>query len=174
MDYKFTVGFSRSKSCFKLGSTVIRAVEKRPYSHVYICYSCPFSNEQIVSQASHGFVNETEFNIFKQQNEVIKEYEITCDKNQFKNVINFSRKHLGVKYSQLQILWIGIKKILHIQVGDKNNDLEFICSEWGVRICEIAELEKAPENIDTFTPSDMDKLLTHLDEVNNRVNLITN
>lgn len=169
---KFIIGFSKAKEWTKIGSTIIRLVEKRDYSHVYIRYTCPFSNEQIVSQASHGFVNETQYDIFKEHNIVVEEFEIECNDKQYLDVIIFSRKKLGTKYSRLQIIWIGIKKVLHIQIKETNHDLEYICSEWGVRLCEIAELEKAPINIDTFTPSDMHKLLENLDEFNERVNKI--
>ena len=60
------VGFSKARNKYKIFSTLISLVEKRPYSHAYFKYTCPISNILMVSQASHGFVNEIAYNIFLQ------------------------------------------------------------------------------------------------------------
>jgi len=62
------IGFSRSRSPWKIGSRLIQISEKRPFSHAYFRYTCPISGKQIVNQASHGYINEVEYEIFKEDN----------------------------------------------------------------------------------------------------------
>jgi hypothetical protein len=169
----FIVGFSRSVAWYKIGSTVIQEVEKRNFSHVYIRYTDCLTSEQIISQASHGFVNETNFEIFKKENIVVKEYQIECSEEQYMEMMKFIKKYLGAKYSKLQILMIGVKKLLHLKtVKDFDKTMEFICSEWGSRICKIVGFDEFPENLDTYTPSDMDKTMEYLDSIYDRINLL--
>ena len=155
---KIIIGFSRADSNLKLGSTAIQLAEKRNFGHAYIRY---YSNEKqcdIVAQASHGFVNEMNFDIFKETNIVVKEYTLECNEEHFKKVLKFIGSKLGTKYSQMQIILIGIKKVLRFEVKQYNKDKYFICSEFAAVICNILDIE-VPEELDYFTPSDLDTLL---------------
>lgn len=173
MDYSFIVGFSKAKSWTKIGSTIIRQAEKREFSHAFILYKDPITEVNIVSQASHGYVNEMNYDIFKKENDIIKLYKIKCSEQQFLEILKFIKTHLGVKYSKFQIYMIAIKKLLRLNnIDDFNKTMEFICSEWTAYICKIAEI-KVPCRLDTFTPSDMDRLLDDLDDnMNEKVELV--
>jgi hypothetical protein len=155
---KIIVGFSRAKSIFKFGSTAIQLAEKRNFGHAYIRYFSEEKQSEIVAQASHGFVNEMNFDIFKDTNIVVKEYEIVCTPEQFKLVMKFIGSKLGVLYSQMQIILIAIKKVLRFEVKEYNRDKYFICSEFAAIICSILGMD-VPTELDYFTPSDLDTLL---------------
>lgn len=155
---KLIIGFSKSKSPWKIGSQVIRIGEKRDFSHAYIRYECILSKEQIVAQASHGYVNEMNYDIFQEHNIVCQEYELKCNDDQFIEVITFIRKNLGIDYSKLQIFFLAIKKLLHFEIKVYNRDKEFICSEFAARICQIAGIT-VPTYLDYFTPSDLNTLI---------------
>lgn len=155
---RIVVGFSRAKSAFKLGSTAIQLAEKRNFGHAYIRYYSDEKQCDIVAQASHGFVNEMNFDIFKETNIVVKEYTLECNEDHFKKVLKFIGSKLGTKYSQMQIILIAIKKVLRFEVKQYNKDKYFICSEFAAVICNILGIE-VPNELDYFTPSDLDTLL---------------
>lgn len=155
---KLIIGFSRSKSPWKVGSQVIQIGEKRDFSHAYIRYICPITGVDIVAQASHGFVNEMNFDIFKEHNIIVEEYELPCIDEQFINTLKFIKINLGIDYSKIQILFIAIKKLLHFEIKVYNQDKEFICSEFAARICEITGVTM-PTYLDYFTPSDLNTLI---------------
>jgi hypothetical protein len=155
---KIIVGFSRAKSIFKFGSTAIQLAEKRNFGHAYIRYFSEEKQSEIVAQASHGFVNEMNFDIFKDTNIVVKEYILECTPEQFAMVMKFIGSKLGTLYSQMQIILIAIKKVLRFQINKYNQDKYFICSEFAAIICRILGIQ-VPKELDYFTPSDLDTLL---------------
>jgi hypothetical protein len=152
------VGFSKSKSIWKVGSQVIRSVEKVNFSHAYIRYECPITSVMLVAQASHGLVNQCNFDIFKLDNIIVEEYEIQCNMTQFVDMLKFTNLNLGKPYSTTQIILIGIKKLFHIEIETNNQDTKYICSEWAYRICEMFGILYVG-NLDYMTPSDLNKLV---------------
>lgn len=162
---KIVVGFSRSKSIWKIGSKIIQEVEKRDFSHVYIRYSCPTTGVEVVSQASHGYVNEVSFEIFKDQNIVVEEYELSCTRDQFKELLTFIQKNKGKDYSRMQLVLIGIKKILHVQLNEfENRDAAYICSEFAARVLQMIG-EPMPKDLDFVTPSDFREIIINLPDL---------
>lgn len=162
---KIVVGFSRSISPWKIGSKIIQEVEKRDFSHVYIRYSCPTTGVEVVAQASHGYVNEVSFDIFQTQNIVVEEYEMFSTKDQFRDVLTFIQKNKGKDYSQMQIILIGIKKILHIELDQyENRDMAYICSEFGARIMQILG-KQMPEHLDFVTPSNFREVIRNIPDI---------
>jgi hypothetical protein len=155
------VGFSRSRSIFKIGSKIIQEVEKRDFSHVFIRYTEETTGIELVSQASHGYVNQVNFDLFGIDNIIVKEYKIICTDEQFLDMLKFTYKNIGKIYSKLEICLIAIKKLFGIQLYFKNNDEEFICSQWAARICEIAGID-INQNTTYTTPSDLNELLKRL------------
>lgn len=155
---KISFGFSRAKSVYKLGSQAIQEVEKRAFSHAYIKYIDPITGMVLVSQASHGFVNITNYEIFLEANIVAVEYEHECSEEQFINILRYIYKHSGKPYSKFQLILIGIKKILHFEVNIRNGDKAFICSEWAGNIARILNLN-VPEQLDYETPSDLEMVV---------------
>lgn len=152
------IGFSRSKSPWKVGSQAIQLSEKRDFSHAYIRYTCTLTGVDVVAQASHSYVNEMNFDIFKEHNIVVEEYELPCTENDYISVLKFIRTNLGVDYSKLQIFFLAIKKLLRFEVKVYNRDKQFICSEFAARICEITGI-RVPTHLDYFTPSDLNTLI---------------
>jgi hypothetical protein len=160
---QFTVGFSKAISPLKIGSKLIQLVEKRNFSHVYIEFVSPVTGVKLISQASHGYVNLVNADLFFTQNEKIEEYLFFCDDQQWLNIESFIHKNLGKPYSQLQLLLIGIKKIMHITPAVSNQDEAFICSEWAKRVCDIDGLRlDSSIEIDYMTPSDLNTLIRNM------------
>lgn len=155
---KLIIGFSKAKSPFKIGSTVIQQVDKKKYSHCYILYTDGITKVELVAQASHGFVNLVSKDIFLEQNIIIKEYAIECTEAQHVGILTFIHNNLGKPYSKLQLILIGIKKLFHIELNIHDKDASFICSEFAARVCSIAGI-KVPEDLDYFGPSDLEVIV---------------
>jgi hypothetical protein len=155
------IGFSRSRSPWKIGSRLIQIAEKRQFSHAYFRYTCPISNKQIINQASHGYINEMEYEIFKQENIIVEEYQLICREVEYNDLVSFLRSNLGRKYSQMQIFIIGCMKVLNIKKniyinGDESN----ICSEWVAKGAKlISYITNLPIVLDTYTPSDLNEYI---------------
>ena len=160
MDFvELKVGFSRSRKWWKVGSKVIMATEKRNFSHAYIRYVCPITKETMICQASHGYVNEMNLDIFVKENIITHEYIIKVSMEDFIEVLTFCKRHLGVKYSTKEIFMIAIKKIFHVTINEYDGDETFICSEWGARVLKsLRFLNNA--KLDYMTPSDFNEILT--------------
>lgn len=148
-------GFSSAKSVLKVGSRIIREVEKRKFSHAYIKYVDPITNITMISQASHGYVNITNYEIFIRDNNIICEYQYECNEEQFTNVLKFIFKNTGKPYSKLQLMLIAIKKLFHFEINVHNRDEAFICSEWVGKIAKIIGID-VPDELDYSTPSDIE------------------
>lgn len=155
---KIVVGFSRAKSKWAFGSKLIQLVEKRDYSHVFIRYTHPVSKVELVTQASHGMVHQTSFELFQEKNKVVKEYTFFIDTNKVAPLLTFIHQNIGKSYSQLQLVWIGVKKVLKIKIKTSNNDSAYICSELGARILEVLGILNTSDE-DYITPSDLEKLI---------------
>lgn len=155
---KITIGFSKSKSIFKIGSTAIQLVEKREYSHAYIVYYSEEKQCHMVAQASHGYVNEVSLEQFEKSNIVIKQYELAITDFQFKQAMAFIGSKMGSLYSKMQIFLIAIKKLIKLEIKQYNADKYFICSEFAAIVCRILGV-KVPNNLDYVTPSDLDTIL---------------
>lgn len=154
------VGFSRAKSAWAVGSKAIQAVEKRNFSHVYIKYQCSLTGQLIVAQASKGFIHEMTWDNFLEHNICVKEYSVDCSDFSYKLALTFVRENLGVPYSYTQLFWIGLKKLFKVKITYNNRDNAYICSEFAARVCGMLGVGVGSiENLDTFTPSDMNELM---------------
>ncbi len=152
------VGFSKSRSCLAVGSLAIRLAEKRPYSHAFIKHKSPITGEYIVTQASHGSINQQNLNVFLNKNEIIEEYSYEISQEDFKKLLKFIHQNLGKPYSRLQICILTIYKLFKIKVNYQNHDDAFICSEFTARILEVLGLLNTCDE-DYITPSDLHKLI---------------
>jgi len=152
------VGFSRAKSPWAIGSKIIQETEKRDFSHCYIKYEDALTGFIMVSQASLGMVHECTVDRFLDANISVEEYKIECTDEQFLEFYRFNKLNQGVKYSFIQLIGLAFVKLFHVSQWFKNGDSEFICSEWAARILMILG-RPMPDNLDQFTPSDLQKQL---------------
>lgn len=157
---KIVIGFSRSRSPWKIGSKVIQEVEKRDFSHAYVKFIEPITNIELIAQASNGFVNMMAPEFFELHNVVVEEYEVELSDSQFLDIIKFIYSNLGKNYSYLQLVLIGIKKLFRIELNQlENKDMSYICSEFAARLLQIANKDM-PEHLDFVTPSDLREIIT--------------
>lgn len=162
---KITVGFSRARDWWLIGSQLIKTSESRPYSHVFIRYTSQSTGMEIVAQASHGCINLMNYDRFLTVNTLVKEYSFEISEDEFKFMLNYIESNLGTTYSKVQIVLLGIKKLLGIEVNIHNKDAAFICSEFIARILEVVGVLTQIDDADYLTPSDLDTILeTHVNK----------
>lgn len=156
---KLIVGFSRASKWWKVGSRAIQSVNKRDYSHCFILYTCPVTGEGVVAQASHGYVNLVNLEIFKKDNVIVKEYELQVPDSEALEIFKFIFKSLGKSYSGLQLLLILVKEVFRFEIKSYNRDKYYICSEYAARICSLLNVA-VPTELDYLRPTDLDSILT--------------
>lgn len=159
---EMVIGFSRAKDSWKLGSKIIAESEKRDYSHAYIKIIDLVTEVPLVYQASLGMVNVYNYDLFLEQNVVVEEYVIRASQTQYKEILTFLHKNLGKPYSRTQVLMLSIKKLLRFEVDYKNGDESFIYSELAARIILMVMPDENVNNLDYYTPSDLNKLVNEL------------
>lgn len=152
------IGFSRARSIWKVGSTIIAASEKRDYSHVYIRYTDIVTGVELVCQASHGYVNEVSWEIFKEDNIIVEEYDLQTTAAQTHEILTYLKQNLGKPYSKLQLVVIAIKKLFRISLKLRDGDKTFICSELGAKVCKFKNII-INDDLDLETPSDLNFVL---------------
>jgi len=132
---------------WKIGAELIKFYQKTEFSHVAII------KDDLVFQASHGFVNCTHIDNFLAENEVIQMYEV----NENDVDMNFVYKQLGKKYSYSQIIEISIEYVLGVKITFDSKNQKFICSEF------VGKALKLDWVNDHTTPLQIDKYLQEKD-----------
>lgn len=164
------LGFSKSRSLFKIGSQLIRFYEGTNFSHAYIKYMDPSTGIMLVAQASHGFVNEMNSDVFISENIIISEYSVNIAEEELHQCLIFIKTNLGKKYSKLQLLAIVLRDLFgHLPFG-LNRDNEFICSEFVSRIASILNIFPKNIDFDFITPKQLfDYLYEYSYQLNERI-----
>jgi len=148
---KVSVGFSRHNG--SILSSLICAVERTDYSHVYIRRASKYG--EYVYQASGLQVNFMSIDTFLAHNTIIEEYEFDIPEDKHDDVISFCIKYAGRPYSVkslFKILWMILFKL---QPSDGDGDESFICSELGELFChDILGLD-IPDSQDFITPKQL-------------------
>lgn len=157
---KIYIGFSYPKE-FKIGAAGIAMWMNRNYSHVYLRFESAKLPSNIY-HAAHGMVHFREFENFKTENNVIKEYEIEVDSTKRTDILRCAMYLAGEKYGYVElgqivysdIIWNLFKKEIHFK-----NARGYICSELVGAICkkELGLLFNKPLNL--LKPSDIDSAL---------------
>lgn len=153
-----TIGFSSAKSNLMLFARAIEAVEKRPFSHVYVKYNDPFTGIDMIFQASHGMVNHCTFVAFESGNVVIKTYDFQFDDIEFHSFYVFMLCSLGIPYGWKDVLGIFFAKLIRGKYPFPEDKRTAICSKIGALVCKMKNVP-LPNNIDSISPSDLDRIL---------------
>lgn len=157
---KIYIGFSKPRK-FKIGSELIRWWSGTNYSHVYIRF---ISNNipSSVYHAAHGMVHFRSFVKFKEENCVIKEYEIDITDKIKKEMLTHCMLLSGDSYGYVELLKIFLSDCFYSitgkQIGFKDNK-GYICSELVGEFLskKLGIVIKKP--LFLLKPSDIDKLL---------------
>jgi len=127
---KLYVGVSYPVKC-KPGSFLIAWWLGRPYSHSYIRFESSKLPSNVY-QAAHGMVHFREFGKFKQENCVVREYEIEVSEEvRMKTLINCVML-AGDKYGYADLVKIFGADLVYYSLGkelDMGDSPGYVCSE---------------------------------------------
>ena len=158
---KIYIGFSKPKHGFTPFASVIQWVEARPYDHCYIRFQEP-SGEWMIFQASKEMVNLYNPDLWKAENQSLKEYELEITPDQSTNLWKFITKNLGLPYSLLEDFGILLMKIFHTKSNWFNRDgSAAFCSQLCTQVCQLLGLQ-IPVDSNTVDPTALDSILSQL------------
>jgi hypothetical protein len=152
------IGFSRSSSRFPIFSWLIMLAQRNNFSHTYIRFNVDSVNKEVVFQAKGLTVNFMGFELFKQEEIVVKEFELEISDTTYNNLIGSAIDLLGEPYSMLQILNSTIYLLF------KKAPFDSQIKGWDCSKLVAYELQeelgfKIPEDLDVITPKDLYQFL---------------
>lgn len=113
---------------WKIGAALIKWYQGgTEYSHVLLI------KDDMVYQASHGWVNCMYLDNFTKENKIVDVYIVPDDKVDFE----YAKRQIGKKYSLFQLFKIGLKYLTGIKLSH-NGDKRFICSEYVGKCLKLA------------------------------------
>lgn len=151
-----TIGFSTPKE-FKIGSALIRTIERTDFSHVYIALAprlnspLPFTK---VFQASYGDVNCLTYANFKDKNEIFFEKAIEVDEKAYYEVANWLWSQLQKPYAFTQLLGIAFNS----SIGKQGDD-SYICTELVARLLKDKLKLDIRQSLDYIGLNDMKEII---------------
>lgn len=149
-----TVGFSKPKSKYAIGGSLIRWYQGTEYSHCYIKFEV-ISGPTLISQASKGMLNYMSPAAFDLHNVIVKEFQIQVPDEAFTKIKIMSMEKAGLPYSMIQLVGIVIADLFKLKKNplDRNTDT-FVCSEWVGQVLETigADIEK---DLSLLSPKDI-------------------
>lgn len=132
------IGFSRPKnSKFAFFSWAIRAVDKTPYSHVYVRWFSKTAETWVTYEAAGHSVRFLSNKLFEKNLDVVKEFEIKLSEECWPKLLRFCLDNASVSYGKKQILGIALAKAFRLKQNPfKDEEDTMVCSELVGRVLE--------------------------------------
>jgi hypothetical protein len=164
---QITIGFSRACTAFPIFSWAIMAVQKTPYSHVYLKYTDIDLNRTIYFQASHTLVNYMSETTFLSQETPVKEFIFNISDTSFLAIQQFAIDNAGKPYGTLEICGLAIVELatlFGIKMSNpfKDAGATWICDQLQAALLETCENVVLPMPLNDMTPKDMYNLVSTL------------
>lgn len=155
---KITIGFSKSKKKFAVGSVLIRWYMGTPYSHVYLKFDAKSFDRTLVYEAVGKGVRFVGLKNWQHNHEEIASFELNISDDNYKKIMQFCIDNSGSEYGFLQN--IGI--LFSDAFGIKRNPLTSgeNCSEVIGKIL-VLEGYKINKDLDLLTPKDIFLILNN-------------
>lgn len=161
---KVYICFSSPKK-WKPFAELIKFADNTAYSHVYFEFHTNTLQYPLIYQASHTMVNFMGYEIFYSHNKMIKKYELEISDENYHRLMQFCVNNAGKPYPILQVVGIGIQKLLKC-VGIKNShnifrnkDEQMVCSELADIILNNFWFFGTKKDQDLVDPLDIDLIL---------------
>jgi uncharacterized protein YycO len=153
---KITIGFSKSKNKFALGSLLIRAYMGTPYSHVYLQFYSESLNRVLIYEAVGSGVRFIGSSAWSEHAVEIKSHTITTNKSNQVTLLQYCVDHAGTEYGFMQNLGVPLASIFNLKKNPFRKGKN--CSE---AIGEFLKSEgyEIKKDVNLLTPLDIDKIL---------------
>lgn len=164
---QITIGFSRATTTFPIFSWLIMAVQKTPYSHVYLKYEDIDVNRVVYFQASHSMVNYMGESTFLSQEKVIQEFTFNVSDTSFLAVRQFAIDNAGKPYGILEICGLAIVEVALLFGIKTHNPFKeagqtWICDQLQAALLSTCENVNLSMSLNDMTPKDMYALVSNL------------
>jgi len=164
---QITIGFSRACTIFPIFSWTIMAVQRTPYSHVYLKYQDQFLNETVYFQASHTLVNYMSEPVFLAQETVIKEFTFNISDAAFLATLKFAASQAGKPYGVMEICGLAFVELMSAFGIKTNNPFKDAGTTWVCDQIQAALLSTClnvtpPMPINNMAPKDMYNFVSSL------------
>ena len=167
---KIIVGFSTARKTWKPLASLIRFWWGTKYSHVYLSWETPWGFREIL-EASGSAVRMREYEIWKKENKIIKEYEIEITRGEFAQVMIQLRSQTGKPYSWGQIIGLVIAELFKLKKNPiQDGPSGWICSEVGLKFLQIIGFAPKTMPRDRVVPKDIEDILNARDRAKIRPN----
>lgn len=152
-----TIGFSKSKKKFAIGSWAIRLYQNTEYSHVYLKFHSEALNRVLIYEAVGGGVRFIGSSAWEKQAIEVASFDLDIKQCNYVTLLQFCVDHAGLEYGFLQnigLLFCDLFKMKENPFKKGKN-----CSEM---VAEILKLEGVVINKDfnLVTPKDIFEVLS--------------
>src|SRR5271165_1602072 len=153
---QITVGFSKACTSFPIFSWLIMAVQRTPYSHVYLKYDNIHLDRIMYYQASHTLVNSMVESVFLSQETPVKEFTFSISDESFLKTLQFAADQAGKPYGVKEIFGLALVELasavgIKIQNPFKDAGTTWICSELIAALLNTCENVVLPMALDDMT-----------------------
>lgn len=164
---KITIGFSKSKKSFAIGSWLIRLYQHTPYSHVYLKFYSKTTNRQLIYEAVGGGVRFIGSNAWEKHAVEMKTFDINITHKNTVELMQYCIDNAGCEYGFLQNLGIAFCNAFGIKKNPFKKGKN--CSEI---IAEILILEgcKINKDLNLITPKDIYEILDEIESKKSKKN----
>lgn len=163
---KFTVGFSKSKKKFAIGSWLIRLYQWTKFSHTYIRRKSDIYTSDIMMHASEGLVQHMSGVQFDKKHEVVAEFDIEISDEKWKQLRALMHYYSGDNYSIMQnvgIMLVDFMRLFDVRIKNPWHK-GWNCSEFVMTVLQqIYPAEFSSYDPNTVTPKEVYRILLELE-----------
>jgi len=152
-----TIGFSKSKKKFAIGSWLIRKWMKTPYSHVYLKFRSESLGRILIYEAVGSGVRFIGRKIWEDHAEEVASFDIEITQENYTTLIQYCVDNAGLEYGALQNIGVVFCNLFKIKSNPFKKGKN--CSE---AISDILKLEgyKFEKESNLIVPKDIFNLLS--------------
>lgn len=160
------IGFSKPKK-FSLHGLIIEKIDNSQFDHAYIRFNLDQIERNIVFQSIAIGVQLVSESEFEERCTPVEEYQLQISEQQFIIMLQFCFDKAGKPYGILDVLGLGIAKILYkLGLKEKNpffeGDSTYFCSQLVAQCLDAIDPSDFQLNADNISPEDLRNLLQQL------------
>ena len=130
------IEFTKSTKKFAPIAWLIQKVQGTEYNHVQFRWHNSTGTNVIYHASGSQIHFLGEMAQEEMKSEVVKAYEFTVTKEQYRKLVKRCMEYAGVKYSFCQVLQIGVSQLFGIRPWKSNQEYAQVCSEVVARVLE--------------------------------------
>jgi hypothetical protein len=152
-----TIGFSKSKKKFPIGSWLIRAYMGTPYSHVYLRFYSKSLDRTLIYEAVGGGVRFIGAKQWEKHAVEVDSFDIELINGNYISLLQYCVDHTGVEYGIAQNLGVPLASIFNLETNPFQSGTN--CSEEIYKILVLSGYPNTKKK-DLVTPKDIHRMLS--------------